>query len=62
MFRYSFGKKQGTQPALPKGTGFAIIIAVNTMPPHKPEFKEKDEEHIQDGPDEADLVEDSCAN
>jgi hypothetical protein len=62
MFRCSFGKKHAAQPALSKGTGPAIIIAVHAVPLHQPEFKQQNEQYIQDEPDEADLVQDSCTN
>jgi hypothetical protein len=35
-FRNSPWKQHATQPAFSKGTGFAIIIAINTMTPHQP--------------------------
>jgi hypothetical protein len=61
MLWCSFGKKQAAQPALSKCTGFAIIIAVNTMSPHQPEFKEEDKEHIEDEPDQPELIQDDGA-
>jgi hypothetical protein len=43
MFRSPFGEKHAAQPALPKGTGPAIIIAVHAVPLHEPEFKQENE-------------------
>ena len=60
LLRAAFFEKQGTQPAFAKRTGFTVIVTVPAVSADQPELKDKDENEIDDGPDDAGLKENVC--